>query len=102
MSSLATGPAPADATGSVFPTSTSPANTPTSAASRAPLATAHATAAGTAELPLNLHAAKTAQDEFLFGEIERRGFFDKTDRNLFEGQDLDVPTYLRKGIKIAF
>jgi cell division protein FtsZ len=58
--------------------------------------------AASAELPLNAHAAKPAQDEFLFGEIERRGFFDKTDRNLFEGQDLDVPTYLRKGIKIAF
>jgi cell division protein FtsZ len=56
----------------------------------------------TAELPLNIHATKPAQDEFLFGEIERRGFFDKTDRNLFEGHDLDVPTYLRKGIKIAF
>jgi cell division protein FtsZ len=55
-----------------------------------------------AELPLSVHAAKAAQDEFLFGEVERRGFFDKTDRNLFEGQDLDVPTYLRKGIKIAF
>ena len=45
-------------------------------------------------------AGKT-QDEFTFGEIERRGHFDKTDRNLFEGQDLDVPTYLRKGIKLA-
>ncbi|MDX2186305.1 MAG: cell division protein FtsZ [Opitutaceae bacterium] len=42
------------------------------------------------------------QDEFLFGEIESRGYFDKTDRNLFEGQDLDVPTYLRKGIKVTF
>jgi cell division protein FtsZ len=42
-----------------------------------------------------------AQDEFTFGEIESRGYFDKTDRNLFEGQDLDVPTYLRKGIKVA-
>lgn len=42
------------------------------------------------------------QDElFTFGEVESRGFFDKTDRNLFEGQDLDVPTYLRKGIKIS-
>jgi cell division protein FtsZ len=61
------------------------------------------TAAATAELPLNMNGTKpAAQDEFLFGEIERRGFFDKTDRNLFEGQDLDVPTYLRKGIKIAF
>ncbi len=44
----------------------------------------------------------TAQDEFLFGELESRGYFDKTERNLFEGQDLDVPTYLRKGIKVAF
>ena len=45
--------------------------------------------------------AKTAQDEFGFGEVESRGHFEKTDRNLFEGHDLDVPTYLRKGIKIA-
>jgi cell division protein FtsZ len=46
-------------------------------------------------------AARAEQNEFSFGELESRGFFDKTDRNLFEGQDLDVPTYLRKGIKIA-
>ena len=45
--------------------------------------------------------AKAEQNEFLFHEMESRGHFDKTDRNLFEGQDLDVPTYLRKGIKIA-
>jgi cell division protein FtsZ len=45
--------------------------------------------------------AKTAQDEFGFGEVESRGHFEKTDRNLFDGQDLDVPTYLRKGIKIS-
>ena len=48
-----------------------------------------------------VHAAKAAQDEFGFGEMESRGHFEKTDRNLFDGQDLDVPTYLRKGIKIA-
>jgi len=42
----------------------------------------------------------TAQDEFGFGEVESRGHFEKTDRNLFDGQDLDVPTYLRRGIKI--
>ena len=56
------------------------------------------------ELPLNLDPKKpVAQDEFLFGngDLEARGSFDKTDRNLFEGQDLDVPTYLRKGIKIS-
>lgn len=42
------------------------------------------------------------QEEFGFpGEpAENRGSFDKTDRNLFEGQDLDVPTFLRKGIKV--
>ena len=45
--------------------------------------------------------AKTAQEEFGFGEVESRGHFEKTDRNLFDGQDLDVPTYLRKGIKVT-
>jgi len=48
-----------------------------------------------------LAKAKADQDEFSFGEAQSRGFFDKSDRNLFEGQDLDVPTYLRKGIKIS-
>jgi cell division protein FtsZ len=45
-----------------------------------------------------------AQEEFGFGGSGNetvRGSFDKSDRNLFEGQDLDVPTYLRKGIKIS-
>ena len=46
-------------------------------------------------------AAKADQVEFGFGEVESRGHFEKTDRNLFDGHDLDVPTYLRKGIKIA-
>lgn len=45
--------------------------------------------------------SKADQDEFGFGELETRGHFEKTDRNLFDGQDLDVPTYLRKGIKIT-
>jgi cell division protein FtsZ len=47
-------------------------------------------------------AEPVAQNEFTFGEQESRGHFENTDRNLFEGQDLDVPTYLRKGIKLAF
>jgi len=46
-------------------------------------------------------AAPVNQDEFTFAGEEQRGTFGKTDRNLFEGQDLDVPTYLRKGIKIT-
>ena len=52
--------------------------------------------------PKAVHAAKIAQEEFGFGEVESRGYFEKTDRNLFDGHDLDVPTYLRKGIKIMF
>ncbi len=50
-----------------------------------------------------VHANKPKQEEFGFqGEpAENRGAFDKSDRNLYEGQDLDVPTYLRKGIKVA-
>jgi len=48
-----------------------------------------------------VHAQKPAQDEFGFGEVEARGHFEKTDRNLFDGHDLDVPTYLRKGIKVS-
>jgi cell division protein FtsZ len=50
-----------------------------------------------------VHPAKPRQEEFGFpGEpADNRGTFDKSDRNLFEGQDLDVPTYLRKGIKVV-
>jgi cell division protein FtsZ len=48
-----------------------------------------------------VHVAKPSQEEFGFGEVESRGHFEKTDRNLFDGQDLDVPTYLRRGIKIS-
>jgi len=60
------------------------------------------TASGEASLEQAVVAGKKiAQDEFGFGELESRGHFEKTDRNLFDGQDLDVPTYLRKGIKIT-
>ena len=47
------------------------------------------------------HSDDGSQNEFFFQNLaENRGHFERTDRNLFEGQDLDVPTYLRKGIKI--
>jgi cell division protein FtsZ len=46
-------------------------------------------------------ATETAdQVELTFGEHETRGTFEKSDKNLFEGQDLDVPTYLRQGLKL--
>ncbi len=53
--------------------------------------------------PAPAEKPKTQQEEFGFGgEPEaNRGSFDKSDRNLFEGQDLDVPTYLRRGIKVT-
>ena len=51
--------------------------------------------------PAPVPTAPVAQSVFTFSEVESRGHFDKTDRNLFEGQDLDVPTYLRKGIRLG-
>ena len=45
--------------------------------------------------------AGNTQDEFGFEQCEeQRGYFEKTDRNDYQGEDLDVPTYLRRGIKI--
>lgn len=74
----------------------------TATATTAAIAPAVQAAAGKAPAKSSAKAKPADQDElFSFGEIESRGFFDKTDRNLFEGQDLDVPTYLRKGIKIS-
>ncbi len=41
------------------------------------------------------------QEEFLFvDDHAQRGYFDKTDRNLYRDEDLDVPTFLRRGIRI--
>lgn len=46
-------------------------------------------------------AVSEGQDEFTFDEVDaQRGYFDKTDRNDYKDEDLDVPTYLRRGIKI--
>lgn len=43
----------------------------------------------------------TDQDEFLFVDMEaQRGYFEQTDQNLYNNEDLDVPTFLRRGIKI--
>ncbi len=43
---------------------------------------------------------KVKQDEFSFNEGEPRGEFEETMGYIFEGQDLDTPTYLRRGVKI--
>lgn len=50
--------------------------------------------------PFTAAPEPVAQVELSFGEHETRGTFEKSDRNLFEGQDLDVPTYLRQGLKL--
>jgi cell division protein FtsZ len=101
-------PAPSART-KTHPASNARAENPVAAAPTAPtpppddlltVAEAPAGPADTAQAR-NALAAKIAQEEFGFGEVERRGHFEKTDRNLFDGQDLDVPTYLRKGIKIS-
>ncbi len=45
--------------------------------------------------------AAADQNEFHFVEDhEQRGYFDQTERNFFDGEDLDVPTYLRRGLKV--
>ena len=42
------------------------------------------------------------QEEFAFPrQDENRGTFEKTSRNLYEGVDLDIPTYLRRGLKFT-
>ena len=38
--------------------------------------------------------------DFMQTENQRGIFGDQGKRNLYDGEDLDVPTYLRKGIKI--
>ncbi len=46
-------------------------------------------------------AARRHQGEFAFPrQEENRGLFERTQQNLYEGEDLDIPTYLRRGIKI--
>ncbi len=47
--------------------------------------------------------SKLEQNTFSFMEEKnQRGIFDDlTQRNMYEGEDLDVPAYLRRGVKIA-
>ena len=43
-----------------------------------------------------------AQEMFSFSdENNNRGAFDTSERNLYDGEDLDVPTFLRRGLKVA-
>lgn len=43
------------------------------------------------------------QEEFAFLDTaDDRGWFGKTEKNLHAGEDLDVPTFIRKGVRIQF
>jgi cell division protein FtsZ len=53
-------------------------------------------------ISLIMDAPAKEQKEFAFPrQDENRGTFEKTSRNLYEGVDLDIPTYLRRGMKLA-
>ena len=41
------------------------------------------------------------QEEFRFvAEEEQRGYFDDSPKNVYQDQDLDIPAYIRRGVKI--
>ena len=89
-------PATGGAERSVLPVAVSAASEPVLAFNDG---TSFAASKGTS--PARLRSASYAdQVELTFGEHETRGTFEKSDKNLFEGQDLDVPTYLRQGLKL--
>jgi len=46
-------------------------------------------------------SADTSQTEFGFSAAVERGHFQKAEATIFEGENLDVPTYQRRGVKIA-
>lgn len=52
--------------------------------------------------PVTHNSNKSAeQEEFSFSEGDPKGEFENSGGTIFEGQDLDTPTYLRRGIKIV-
>jgi len=50
---------------------------------------------------VNVRGDTPHQGEFGFSAEAERGYFRDTEATLFDGEDLDPPTYLRKGVKIA-
>ena len=48
----------------------------------------------------NKKSLNSKQNEFTFDTEAQRGYFDKTERNMYKDEDLDVPTFMRRGIKI--
>ena len=59
-----------------------------------------AATAARASKPKNC-AATSPQTEFGFTSIlDQRGYFDSCEVNLYRGEDVDIPTYLRRGVKL--
>ena len=59
-------------------------------------AVAQAAKAAKAKMP------PSAQTEFGFNALmDQRGFFENTEPNIYRGEDVDVPTYLRRGVKVS-
>lgn len=45
--------------------------------------------------------SRTEQEEFAFHEASKLGYFDQTDDNVVDGENLDIPTYMRRGIRVV-
>ena len=74
---------------------------PQASASQSPWELSKSRAVHRSKLKSRHNKKNDAQDEFVFDQTEeQRGYFEKTDRNEYRGEDLDVPTYLRRGIRI--
>lgn len=73
------------------------------AAAPAPVPAAHAGGApGLVEAPRK-GLFKVEQHEFAFknADEDSRGYFEATEKNLYNGEDLDVPTFLRRGLRVV-
>lgn len=46
-------------------------------------------------------SSRGEQEEFAFSTITRLGYFDQTGENVYSGENLDIPTYMRRGIRIV-
>ena len=64
-----------------------------------PLRPASPTPAKEPTLPAKKQAAQPKQESLLLESVTR-GRFDKSEPTLYDGEDLDVPTYLRRGISL--
>ena len=48
-----------------------------------------------------LPKAKPEQEEFLFEDTDHKGYFKRSGDNLHDGEDLDIPTFMRRGVRIS-